>query len=324
MRKIAKNHWFLLSIAACYTAGYLGADVLKPVTDLSWLRDSIVFIVMWAMGVTLRAETVRASISKPAPGLLAIMINLLLIPLLTLPTMWFLPEHLFGGLFVGALVPCTLASASVWTRRAGGDDSIAMLTTVATNLSCVAVVPVGVMLVLSRQADVSAVDQIAKLSLLVVAPLIVGQAMRWYGWGGWADRRKPRLSLVGQFGILAMVVFGAVASRQSLGDGSTTGWPAMMILLVAASAIHSAALAIGVASSRWLGMQPETQIAVGISGSQKTLMVGLQIAIDCGVSVIPMLVYHLSQLVIDTVIADRWKASHSPSPPSDSSTAARS
>jgi sodium/bile acid cotransporter 7 len=37
-------------------------------------------------------------------------------------------------------------------------------------------------------------------------------------------------------------------------------------------------------------------------------MVGLQIAIDCGVSVIPMLVYHLSQLIIDTVIADRWKA----------------
>ena len=49
------------------------------------------------------------------------------------------------------------------------------------------------------------------------------------------------------------------------------------------------------------------RIAIGIAGSQKTLMVGLQIAIDCGVSVIPMLVYQLCQLVIDTVVAERWK-----------------
>ena len=54
-------------------------------------------------------------------------------------------------------------------------------------------------------------------------------------------------------------------------------------------------------------MNSSRQIAIGLSGSQKTLMVGLQIAIDCGVSVIPMITYHLGQLLIDTIVADRWR-----------------
>ena len=52
--------------------------------------------------------------------------------------------------FVAAVVPCTLASASVWTRKAGGDDSISMMTTVVTNLACLLVVPIGVSLVLAE------------------------------------------------------------------------------------------------------------------------------------------------------------------------------
>ncbi len=304
------KHWFLASIAACFTLGYLFADTLSPVSKVPGLRDGIVFIVMWAMGVTLHADTVRASIRKPVPGLLAIGLNLLLVPLLTLPTMWFLPDTIFGGLFVASLVPCTLASASVWTRRAGGDDSVAMMTTVVTNLACVAVVPIGLVLVLSRQSEISATDQIGKLALLVVSPLVLAQVMRWLGLATWADINKQRLSLIGQVGILLMVVFGAIASSVTLragGDGDSIGWTSMIGLIISAALIHTIALQVGIVAARALGISRDRQIAIGISGSQKTLMVGLQIAIDCGVSVVPMLVYHVGQLVIDTVIADRWK-----------------
>ena len=49
------------------------------------------------------------------------------------------------------------------------------------------------------------------------------------------------------------------------------------------------------------------QISVGFAGSQKTLMVGLQVAIDLGINVIPMVAYHISQLLIDTLVADRLR-----------------
>ncbi|MGB7327135.1 MAG: bile acid:sodium symporter [Rubripirellula sp.] len=305
----AKNHWFLISIGLCFAAGYFAESWLAAITEIPLLRDGVVFVVMWAMGVTLAADTVRASIAKPTAALLAISINVFVVPLLALPSQWFLPAGVFGGLFVAALIPCTLASASVWTRRAGGDDSVTMMTTVVTNLACIAVVPIGLTLVLSRVSNISAVDQIVKLSTLVALPLVIAQTMRGMGAAGWADRNKPRLSFLGQCGILVMVVFGAIASRQTVDSdgGESLNWPVLVALCLTAAAIHTTAFVIGIAASRGMGIDRDRQIAVGIGGSQKTLMVGLQIAIDCGVSVVPMLVYHLSQLVIDTAIVDRWK-----------------
>lgn len=311
---LTKN-WFLISLAACFTGGYLGSPYLQPLMDFPILRSGIVFSVMWMMGVTLQAHTIRRSFTRPVPSLLAIGINILAVPMLCLPTMWLLPTGLFGGLFVASIVPCTLASASVWTRKAGGDDSIAMMTTVVTNLACAVVVPIGILLVLSQQAEIDVVDQVRKLGLIVVAPLVIAQLMRQLGFADWADRNKPRLSIIGQFGILAMVVFGAIASAQVVDSAgperATVGAGVIVLLVVAAATIHTTALGIGVFAARMLGFDRARQIAVGIAGSQKTLMVGLQIAIDCGVSVVPMLVYHLSQLVIDTLIAERWKVTGS-------------
>jgi sodium/bile acid cotransporter 7 len=305
------KHWFLAALAICFAIGYFGAGYLKPLMQMTLLRSGVVFVVMWAMGVTLQAETIRRSLTRPLPSLLAIAINVAVVPLLCLPTMWMLPDKLFGGLFITAIVPCTLASASVWTRKAGGDDSIAMMTTVVTNLACVIVVPLGILLVLSQQAEIDVAQQVSKLAIVVVMPLLLAQVMRRFGVATWADRNKPRLSMLGQVGILLMVVFGAISSATMVdqaGEAATaTSWGSLALLVVAAAAVHTLALCVGVVIAKCFQLERESQIAIGIAGSQKTLMVGLQIAIDCGVSVIPMLVYHLSQLVIDTVVAERWK-----------------
>ena len=317
------KHWFLTALAICFAIGYFGAVYLKPLMEMTLLRSGVVFVVMWAMGVTLQAETIRRSLTRPLPSLLAIAINVAVVPLLCLPTMWLLPGKLFGGLFITAIVPCTLASASVWTRKAAGDDSIAMMTTVVTNLACVIVVPLGILLVLSRQAEINVAQQVSKLAIVVVMPLLLAQLMRRFGAATWADRNKPRLSMLGQVGILLMVVFGAISSATMVDQAgeatAATSWSSLGLLVVAAAAVHTLALWFGVAIARSFQFQRASQIAIGIAGSQKTLMVGLQIAIDCGVSVIPMLVYHLSQLVIDTLVAERWKRNtdqehHSPQP----------
>lgn len=306
-----KKQWFLIALAVCFTVGYVGADALQPLMDVPFLRSGIVFTVMWMMGVTLQAHTIRRSFTRPLPSLLAISVNVLAVPLLCLPTMWLLNVDLFGGLFVASIVPCTLASASVWTRKADGDDSIAMMTTVVTNLACVAVVPLGILLVLSQQTEIDVAEQVWKLGLVVVTPLLLAQLMRRFGFSSWADRNKPRLSAIGQLGILSMVVFGAIASAHVIDGTEQQAAPltagSIVALVLLAATIHTTALGIGVGIARFLGLDRARQIAIGIAGSQKTLMVGLQIAIDCGVSVIPMLVYHLSQLVIDTLIAERWK-----------------
>ena len=301
------KHWFLLALGVCFVGGYALSGAVQPIVQSQVFRGSLVFAVMWMMGVTLKPGAVRRSISRPGPSLLAIAINVVVVPVACLPLWWILDAASFGGLFVAALVPGTLASASVWTRKAGGDDSIAMMNTVVTNLACVVVVPIGLALVLARQASLSPVDQMVKLAVLVVLPMVLAQLMR-IKLAPWADRNKPRISLLAQIGILIMVFIGAAASVTYLmGAGD---WLLQIPMLLLTAIIHSLVLWLGILLAKGMKMKPEQQIAVGISGSQKTLMVGLQVAISTGVSVLPMLMYHLSQLIIDTIVASHWQACH--------------
>jgi sodium/bile acid cotransporter 7 len=51
------------------------------------------------------------------------------------------------------------------------------------------------------------------------------------------------------------------------------------------------------------------QAAVAFAGSQKTLMIGLAIAVEFGgLAVLPMMAYHVGQLLVDTLLADRLRA----------------
>jgi sodium/bile acid cotransporter 7 len=62
-------------------------------------------------------------------------------------------------------------------------------------------------------------------------------------------------------------------------------------------------------AAAYLGFSREDRIAVGIAGSQKTLMVGLQMGLEIKLSILPIVVYHVGQLLLDTIIADRLRAS---------------
>ena len=310
--KLAKQ-WFLIALAICFAIGYLLARHVQPISEVAWLRSGIVFAVMWAMGFTLKADAIRQSLKHPWPSLLAILVNIFLVPVLCLPAIWLLSPEFAGGLFVAALVPCTLASAAVWTRKAGGEDSIALMTTVVTNLACVVVVPIGLSLMLSQQSGFRASDQMWKLGLVVVVPLVLAQLMRKYGGATWADQHKAKFSTFAQIGILVMVMFGAARSAGFVqqADANTTSWISVSLLVSVCAGVHVAALLVGLLIAKQTGCKRSHQIAVGIAGSQKTLMVGLQIAIEVSVSVVPMLVYHLSQLIIDTIIAAKWAANES-------------
>ena len=75
-------------------------------------------------------------------------------------------------------------------------------------------------------------------------------------------------------------------------------------MIVAVLGIHLLMLALGMFVARFVGMSRPDQIAVGISGSQKTLMVGLQNGMELNITIIPMVIYHVGQLLLDTFIAD--------------------
>lgn len=306
-----KRQWFLISLAIVLLIGFTAPDVVLVLTGSPIVRNSIVATVLLLMALPLEASAIRQTLSRPlAPGL-AIAINAVLLPLAAWPVCRYLLNENFGvGLVVAIAVPCTMASAAVWTRKARGNFSIALLVTVVTNFFCFLVAPFWIFFSTGKETKVSFEEMVFKLALVVVLPMMIGQLLRLrHSVGTWATNHGTQMSAIAQVGILLMVCSGAAqaALRMSQAD-SRFELGGFLLMLVAANVLHIGALQFGVTTARLCGLPRADQIAVGISGSQKTLMVGIVLALDLGVSILPMLVYHICQLFVDTVIAQRFAA----------------
>lgn len=309
MNRFLQRQWFLIALALVLLVGFLASDAFRAIVEMRALRNGILFSVLFLMALPVKTVELGSALRTPWAAIYASLINFALVPILAwLSGFWFDP-FLGDGIVVAAVVPCTLASATVWTRRAGGNDSVAIFVTLFTNLFCFVLTPFWIWLTLGRETDIDVIPLIWKLALLVVLPMILAQLIRQHSAiGEFTFSRRTELSTLAQIGILMMVLIGAAKMGIKLSDGSVSfSWQQIAGVLVAVNAIHLAALYFGKYSAALLGFSRANQIAIGIAGSQKTLMVGLNTAVDLNRSILPMLLFHICQLLLDTVIADRWR-----------------
>ena len=220
-------------------------------------------------------------------------------------------EGLRGGLLVVAVTPCTLVSASVWTRRAGGNDSIAIMVTLITNLLCFVIAPLWLLLFFGTTVGLQTSFSVMmpKLGLLVVLPMVLAQLTRTHRrWANWATENKSRLGIAAQCGILTMVFLGAIkVGPEVMGAQAAHGIVLIGIALAVVLFVHIVVFWLGIAIAGWMKLSREDALAVGFAGSQKTLMIGLLICLDLKVLVIPIVLYHVSQLIVDTLFADHLR-----------------
>lgn len=307
------RRWFLLALALAIFAGFAGASSLLPLANRTGLRYMVVATVLFFMALPLKAGAMWQTIRRPTAPMLAVVVNFLLLPLFAWGIVSLLPTGLLSGdmacgVLVAAATPCTLASASVWTRRAGGNDAVAILVTVITNATCFLVTPFWLLTTTGQAAEISADQMVSKLALVVVLPMTVAQLLRTVGpIGGWATEHKVPLGVLAQIGVLTMVFFGSIQTGHRLQGFRALLSIDLLVVLAAVIAIHVSMLVTGILLARALRLDRPNQIAVGFSGSQKTLMVGLQMAMELGFSIIPMIFYHVSQLLIDTLFVDLFR-----------------
>ena len=185
------------------------------------------------------------------------------------------------------------------------------MVTVITNASCFLVTPFWLWQMTGQSTSINAPQMILKLALFVVLPMVLAQLVRLIRIiGRWATSQTIALGITAQVGVLIMIFFGAVQTAQRFTHAGGRPWVVeLLVVILAVIVIHVAMLVAGMACARRLKMERASQIAVGFAGSQKTLMVGLQICMELGFNIVPMVAFHISQLLIDTLIADRLRGS---------------
>jgi sodium/bile acid cotransporter 7 len=302
-------------LVAALVVGIRQAESLQWIAGQNWLRDSIVAAVMFCMSLPLEARDMWQSLRKPGPPLLAIGITYGALPVFAWILSRMLEDDLGAGLLVAAATPCTMASASVWTRRAGGNDAVATLVTIVTNSTCFFVTPLWLVVLTGKTAgfenpDLGFAKMTIQLGLLVVLPIVLAQIFRRRtAVAEMATRNKIYFGVLAQCGILGMVLLGAIKTGLRLNEQSNAiSAVEFVMMLIAVVVVHLSMFWLGVVLARGCGFSRADQIAVGFSGSQKTLMVGLLMALTLKVSVLPMVAYHCLQLFLDTLIADAYRS----------------
>ncbi len=329
MQVFIRRQWFLLGLGLVLGAGFFCHGPLEVVAAAIPRRE-IVALVLFLMALPLEIGTMWRVMRRPGPALLAVAINFGLLPPVAWAVSMVLPPDLAIGLVIISAIPCTIASVVVWTRRAGGNDAVAILVTMITNLTCFIVTPAWLRLMTQTHVAIDPVDMARRLALIVVLPIFVAQILRLYRpLAARAAEHKVALGVLSQFGILSIIFIGAVGSGAKLGIGgeadAAIGAADWALMLACVVGVHLALLAVGHGLARLFGMERPDRIAVGFGGSQKTLMVGLDIGAEhfptMPLAMLPMVAYHICQLLVDTLIADRLRR-HQESPaaaPGDSS-----
>jgi sodium/bile acid cotransporter 7 len=308
MLAFLRQRSFLFALIAVLLAGIGWPAAMGPIAG-RLNGDVIVACVTFLMALPLATGALVGAVRRPGPAWLGAAINSGVAPPLGWLASLALPPELAAGVVLAATVPCTLATAAVWTRSAGGNDAVAFLVTMITNLSCFLVVPAWLWLFIGVHATIDVRKIVTSLLLLVVLPIIVAQVLRqWRLIGESATARKHLLSRAAQFGVLLMVFAGAVKcgdKLQSVENSKLLSTANIFTMVAAVAAVHTVLLVLGWRSAKLLNIRRADAIAVAFSGSQKTLVVGTYLAAAVGPLVIlPMVAYHAAQLIIDTLVAD--------------------
>ena len=305
-----KKNWFLVSLFALLGLGYAFAAPLAGLAELSWLKWAIVSVTMFMMAWPLKFAQLTTTPTRPQAALLATVLNVGLIPLLVWPFAGLAGVEVGCGMIVAAATPCTLATGAVWTRRAGGNDGIAMIVTILTNSTCFMVLPFWIYWLIGAEIEpTKLIGTIYKLLAFVVLPIGAAQLLRIHqASASWATVNKPKLSIVAMVGILSVVFLGAIGMGNRVGlIGGSTSVKDLLVAAVVLVSVHCCVFWLGMKITKAIKLPRADQIAVGFAGSQKTLVIGLSTSISLGFSMLPILMYHVMQLVIGTVLVERMR-----------------
>lgn len=238
----------------------------------------------------------------------AIGVALFLSPVLgVVLSQWFPLSPAFAlGLLVMSAMPATLSSGIVITEVARGNAFWAMLLTMVLNFVGILSIPFVLSLSLEQGQGVgiSPYPLLWKLCSLVLMPFLLGMAVK----KGFKDTfAHPVLSYIPSVCVILVVLAGLSSSRELV---LAMPIPMFMLAVCASLSLHFLLMLILWAGAKLLSLgTPETKALVFVA-SQKTLPIAISVLaalpMEMGRALLLCLVFHFSQLIVDSFVASKW------------------
>lgn len=240
----------------------------------TWITGWIVpllGVIMFGMGLTLKASDFKVVLTRPKPVLLGVLAQFTIMPLVAygLAVIFQLPPSLAAGVvLVGACPGGTASNVMVYLAKGDVPLSVAM-TSVSTLLSPI-VTPLLLWLLAGRWLPVDFFSLLISIVQVVIVPILLGIAVRkrFPQTVEKSIRALPLVSVTGIVAIVAGVV--AVSKEQILSSG---------ILLFTVVALHNlTGLLLGYATAYVLRLDEEKRRAISIEVGMQNSGLGVSLA----------------------------------------------
>lgn len=239
--------------------------------------------------------------------LLAIVLKPVLLPLVT--------PALYVGVMYTSMLPSTVQSSIALTSIAKGNVPAAVCAASASSVLGIFITPLLAGLILQTHGGGgNALHMIGSIVLELLVPFVAGQIARtWIG--DWVGRNRAMLKLVDNSSII-LTVYSAFSA--AVIGGLWHQIPAIAIggLVVVNLVLLGIALGLTTLASRKMGFSKADQITIMFCGSKKSLAAGIPMAKvlfagaagGAGTIVLPLMLFHQIQLMICSVLAQRFGA----------------
>ena len=233
------------------------------------------------------------------------LLSLLLVP-------WALTPGLYTGLMFLCFLPSTVQSSIAFTSIARGNVAAAICSASFSNMIGIVLTPLLVTVFLSTGTGGVSLGAVRDIMVQLLLPFVAGQLLRrWIG--GFITRHKKVLGYVDRGSIL-LVVYAAFSAGVVAGIWGRLSVVSLLVLLAVNAALLAVVLVVTTFAARRLRFSTEDEIAIVFCGSKKSLASGLPMATvlfpaaTVGLTVLPLMMFHLMQLMVCAWLARRYGA----------------
>jgi sodium/bile acid cotransporter 7 len=309
LASLLKKYWFFGGIVLAVLGGF-GFSGLH-----GWLQEyqivtAGIFLAFFITGLTLDTSRLNAQLLQVRAPLAAMISSLVFIPLLS----WFLARLVFPleyvlGVCIIATAPVTMFSGTVMTALGRVNVPLSLLVCVLGNFIGVFTVPVSLKLLVEAGEDVSlpVLKMLLSLVITVLVPIALGMLAQ-PPLTAFRSRYGQAFSVFQQC-IVLLIILNAVAGS---GDNIHAAGASLPLLLAFIVALHALILIMNFGISKVIGLDRPATTAFTIHTAQKTLAVSYLVwsgyfASQYPLALIPGIVYHLTQMIMDTFVAERFR-----------------
>jgi len=218
------------------------------------------------------------------------------------------PALALGYLYLGVL-PSTVQSATVYCSVARGNVASSVVAAALVNIIAVFLtVPLFSFLAGSQDTVFSGQTLIKVLTILLL-PFILGQASQVFT-GQWVERNRPMIARFDR-GVIAIGVYVAFSGAVEQHIWSSLDFGVWGVVVVACGILLLVAYGGSWLLGGLLDLSRGDRISMLFAGGQKSIAMGAPLAIllfpaaTAGTVLLPLLVYHLAQMVVAAPIAGR-------------------